>query len=65
MEYTLNNLGVSTENTVAAESSIRDSDMAWGIMQLMQKNLLMQASQSMMAQGMNLSRQNMIGLMMR
>ncbi|MGF7050606.1 flagellin [Paenibacillus sp. DS2015] len=50
LEYTSNNLGTTVENLSAAESRIRDTDMAKEMVQLSKNNILLQASQSMLAQ---------------
>ena len=50
LEHTLNNLGVTKENLTAAESSIRDVDMAKEMMEFTKNNILVQASQAMLAQ---------------
>ncbi|MEK4262978.1 MULTISPECIES: flagellin [Paenibacillus] len=50
LEYTSNNLGTTVENLTAAESRIRDTDMAKEMVQLSKNNILLQASQSMLAQ---------------
>jgi flagellin len=50
LENTINNLNVSAENLQAAESRIRDVDMAKEIMEHQKNNILLQASQSMLAQ---------------
>jgi flagellin len=50
LEHTLNNLGVSKENLTAAESSIRDVDMAKEMMEFTKNSILVQASQAMLAQ---------------
>ena len=50
MESTLNSLGVARENLTAAESTIRDVDMAAEMMRFTANNILTQASQSMLAQ---------------
>lgn len=50
LEHTINNLGVTTENMTAAESRIRDVDMAEEMMNYTKNNILVQASQSMLAQ---------------
>ncbi|AJY74512.1 flagellin [Paenibacillus beijingensis] len=50
LEYTSNNLGTTTENLTASESRIRDTDMAKEMVQLTKNNILLQASQSMLAQ---------------
>jgi len=49
-EHTINNLGVSIENLTAAESRIRDTDIAKEIMNYTKNSLLMQSSQAMAAQ---------------
>ncbi len=50
LEHTINNLGVTTENMTAAESRIRDVDMAEEMMNFTKNNILTQASQAMLAQ---------------
>ena len=50
LDYTINNLNASAENTQAAESRIRDVDMAKEMMNLTKNNILTQASQAMLAQ---------------
>ncbi|WP_107840217.1 flagellin Hag [Metasolibacillus meyeri] len=50
LEHTINNLGATSENLTAAESRIRDTDMAKEMMQFTKNNILMQAAQSMLAQ---------------
>jgi flagellin len=50
LEHTVRNLDNSTENLQAAESRIRDVDMAKEIMNLTKNNILAQASQAMLAQ---------------
>ncbi len=50
LEHTVNNLKVSSENITAAESRIRDTDMADEITAFTKNNILLQASQSMLAQ---------------
>ncbi|WP_438348848.1 flagellin [Paenibacillus sp. FA6] len=50
LEYTSNNLGTVVENLTAAESRIRDTDMAKEMVALSKNNILLQASQSMLAQ---------------
>ncbi|MDR2931634.1 MAG: hypothetical protein LBV27_00855 [Oscillospiraceae bacterium] len=54
LEHTLNNLGVTKENLTAAESSIRDVDMAREMMLFQKNNILVQASQAMLAQSQQL-----------
>ena len=50
LEHTINNLGATSENLTAAESRIRDTDMAKSMMNFTKNNILMQAAQSMLAQ---------------
>lgn len=50
LEHTINNLGVSAENLTAAESRIRDVDMAQEMMAYTKNNILMQAATAMLAQ---------------
>lgn len=50
LEHTINNLSTSAENLQAAESRIRDVDMAKEMMNFTKNNILNQAAQAMMAQ---------------
>ncbi|WP_342533933.1 flagellin [Lysinibacillus sp. FSL K6-0057] len=50
LEHTINNLGATAENLTAAESRIRDVDMAKEMMEFTKNNILTQAAQSMLAQ---------------
>ncbi|MFY9444167.1 MAG: flagellin, partial [Bacillota bacterium] len=50
LEHTINNLGASAENLTAAESRIRDVDMAKEMMEFTRANILSQAAQAMLAQ---------------
>ncbi|WP_078392843.1 flagellin [Shouchella patagoniensis] len=50
LEHTISNLENTSENLTAAESRIRDVDMAKEIMEFTKQNILSQASQSMLAQ---------------
>jgi len=50
LEHTINNLSVTAENMTAAESRIRDTDMASEMMKFTKNNILSQAAQSMLAQ---------------
>ncbi len=50
LEHTINNLNVTSENLSAAESRIRDVDMAKEMMQYTKNNILTQAAQAMLAQ---------------
>lgn len=50
LEHTINNLNTSTENLTAAESRIRDVDMAKEMMEQTKNSILSQAAQAMLAQ---------------
>lgn len=50
LEHTINNLGTASENLTAAESRIRDVDMAKEMMEQTKNNILAQAAQAMLAQ---------------
>ncbi|KEI16199.1 flagellin N-terminal helical domain-containing protein [Clostridium haemolyticum] len=50
LEHTINNLGTSSENLQAAESRVRDVDMAKEMMNFSKNNILAQAAQAMLAQ---------------
>ena len=50
LEHTINNLDTTSENTSAAESRIRDTDMADEMVQYSKNNILAQAGQSMLTQ---------------
>ncbi|NOU99473.1 flagellin N-terminal helical domain-containing protein [Paenibacillus planticolens] len=50
LEHTINNLGAASENLTAAESRIRDVDMAKEMMEFTKNNILSQAAQAMLAQ---------------
>ena len=50
LKYTQANLTTASENTVSAESVIRDADMAKEMTEYTKNNVLMQAAQSMLAQ---------------
>jgi len=52
LTHTVNNLGTSSENLSAAQSRIRDVDMAKEMMQFTRMNILSQAAQAMLAQAM-------------
>ena len=62
LEHTVSNLQIASENTSAAESRIRDTDMAREMMQLTQANVLQQAATSMLAQA-NQSPQGVLQLL--
>jgi flagellin len=50
LEYTIGNLDITAENITAAESRIRDVDMAKEMTTFMKNNILGQASTAMLAQ---------------
>ena len=50
LDHTLKNLDSTTQNITAAESQIRDVDMAKEMTKYSKNNILVQASQSMLAQ---------------
>ena len=50
LELTIANLDTTSENTQAAESLIRDTDMASAMVEFSKNNILAQAGQSMLAQ---------------
>lgn len=50
LEHTINNLDTTAENLSAANSRIRDTDMAKEMMQYTQMNVLVQSAQAMLAQ---------------
>ena len=50
LEHTIKNLDTSAENLQAAESRIRDIDMAKEIMEFTKNNILQQAATAMLAQ---------------
>ncbi|ABV61836.1 MULTISPECIES: flagellin Hag [Bacillus] len=62
LEHTINNLGASAENLTAAESRIRDVDMAKEMSEFTKNNILSQASQAMLAQA-NQQPQNVLQLL--
>jgi flagellin len=62
LEHTINNLNNVVENTTAAESSIRDTDMASMMVKFTKDNILAQAGQSMLAQA-NQSNQGVLSLL--
>ena len=61
LEHTINNLDNVVENTTAAESRIRDTDMAEEMVKYSNLNILAQAGQSMLAQA-NQSNQGVLSL---
>ena len=62
LEYTQSNLTTASENVTAAESVIRDADMAKEMTEYTKNNVLMQAAQSMLAQA-NQSSSNALSLL--
>jgi flagellin len=62
LEHTISNLDNVVENTTAAESRIRDTDMATEMVKFSNKNILAQAGQSMLAQA-NQSNQGVLSLL--
>ena len=62
LEHTINNLDTTSENTSAAESRIRDTDMAKEMVEYSKNNILLQAGQSMLAQA-NQSNQGVLSLL--
>ena len=62
LEHTIANLDVTSENTSAAESRIRDTDMAKEMVTYSKNNILAQAGQSMLAQA-NQSTQGVLSLL--
>ncbi|MBO5620892.1 MAG: flagellin [Butyrivibrio sp.] len=62
LEHTIKNLDNVTENTQAAESQIRDTDMAKEMVKYSNNNILAQAGQSMLAQA-NQSNQGVLSLL--
>jgi flagellin len=50
LEHTINNLGAASENLTAAESRIRDVDMAKEMMNFTKNNIISQAATAMLAQ---------------
>ena len=50
LDHTINNLSVQEENITAAESRIRDVDMAKEMMAYTKNNILVQSAQAMLAQ---------------
>ncbi len=62
LEHTINNLDNVVENTTAAESAIRDTDMATEMVKYSNNNILAQAGQAMLAQA-NQSNQGVLSLL--
>ena len=62
LEHTISNLDNTAENLQAAESGIRDVDMAAEMVQFSKNNILQQAAQSMLAQA-NQANQGVLSLL--
>ena len=62
LEHTINNLDNVVENTTAAESQIRDTDMASEMVKYSNNNILAQAGQAMLAQS-NQANQGVLSLL--
>lgn len=62
LEHTISNLGVSAENLSAAESRIRDLDMANEVSKMTRNQILTQSGTSMLAQA-NQAPQNVLSLL--
>jgi flagellin len=62
LEHTINNLDNVVENTTAAESRIRDTDMATEMVKYANNNILAQAGQAMLAQS-NQANQGVLSLL--
>jgi len=62
LEHTIANLGIAAENLTAAESRIRDADMAKEMMAFTKQQILMQSGMSMLAQANGLP-QNVLQLL--
>ena len=61
MEHTINNLTTASENLTAAESRIRDTDMAKEMINFTKLQIMLQAGNSMLAQANQLP-QNILSL---
>ena len=62
LEHTINNLDNVVENTTAAESQVRDTDMATEMVRYSNNNILAQAGQAMLAQS-NQANQGVLSLL--
>lgn len=62
LDHTINTLVVASENVQNAESTIRDADMAKEMLDFTKNNVLVQASQSMLAQA-NQNSSNVLSLL--
>jgi flagellin len=57
LEHTVKNLGVASENLTAAESRIRDADMAKVMAEFTKQQILMQSGTAMLSQSNQLPQQ--------
>ena len=62
LEHTVNSLGIYRENLQAAESRIRDVDMAWEMTNLTRLQILQQSGTAMLAQA-NMSSSSVLSLL--
>ena len=62
LEHTINNLNNVVENTTAAQSQIRDTDMAKFMVEYARDNILQNAAQAMLAQA-NQNSQGILSLL--
>lgn len=62
LEHTIRNLDNIAENTTAAESSIRDTDMATEMIKYSSNNIIVQAGQTLLAQA-NQSKNGVLALL--
>lgn len=62
LEHTIANIDNTSENTQAAESRVRDTDMADEMVEYSASNIIAQAGQSMLAQA-NQNRQGILQLL--
>jgi len=62
LEHTISNLGTSAENLSAAESRVRDADIAAEMMEFTKNNILNQAATAMLAQA-NMAPQTVLQLL--
>lgn len=62
LEHIINNLNTNVENVTAAESRIRDADMALEITEFTKNNILIQSAQAMLAQANTIS-QNVLSFL--
>ena len=62
LEHTINNLGTAEENLTAAESRVRDVDMAREMMEFTKNNIISQAATAMLAQA-NMQPQQVLQLL--